>query len=167
MRTPRTWLSVLSCIIPALLSFDILTVLAGQAPKKGSQLTSDQRAAVEKLLRDADELDEISRRGTLSRADLTRYDTVIKGMAGAYVQLSPVLPKTDIRLLLCNMMDGYAQLGKGLFGIPKPVSRDELDARALAAGMRKVLLRKVVQGQLSTAERQLVEMLRKQGQEGC
>jgi len=167
MRASLTWISVLSWIVPALLCFDILTALAGQARKKGDKPTADQRAAVENLLRDSDELDEIYRQGTPSRVDLTRYDSVLKGMAKAYVQLSPTLPKTDIRLLLCNMMYGYAQLGMGLFGIPKPVSRDELDARAVSAGLRKVLLRNALRDQLTAAQRQLIPLLRKQGQEAC
>jgi hypothetical protein len=163
-----TWLLALFCPAASPVHAQTPEKSGKSASKdKGFQLNATQKARIQDLLKGADELDQIYRKGSPGRVDLKAYDRVLQHMARQYLDVSPSLPRNDAPMMLCNMMDGYVQLGSGLFQIRGYVPPAELEARMAAAILRKQLLRNILAGKVTSAQFEILKTLRKQGQEGC
>lgn len=153
-------------VVVLMLSLSLQLLATGPIEAQGKvaapKLRPEQRKAIEQVLSLADTFD-----AQYQRRDLHGADRTIRAMAKGYLGAREKLPKQDTRLLLCNMMDGYTQLGLGLWSIPKAVSEEELAARFLKVSLQKFLLRNHLQGKAPEGQSCMLESLRKQGQEGC
>lgn len=125
-------------------------------------LTDTQKVGVIAIIKGTDEIDVIYDRRSNSRIAVARYTEKFEQTHEKFEQVYAALPKNDARMMLYNMMQGYENVGSLLLAKSQRKSSESPDPMMLAARMRKVLLKKIVDGNLSQDEKRVIEVLRQQ-----
>jgi hypothetical protein len=123
-------------------------------------LSPEQKRWIANVLKETDKLDTIYKRRT---RNANQYVEAGKKAEQEYFSGQDLLPEKDTRrILLTNTMKAYQDVGVLLLANETGQAKESPDALMAAAGMRKVLLRKVVDGKLNAQEKELIDTLRKE-----
>ncbi len=125
-------------------------------------LTNEQKADVLSIVKGIDELDAIYDQRSKKRDSLALYAGKYEQVHEKFEPIHSSLPNGDARMMLYNMMEGYQNVGSVWLGNVQGKIKESPDATMLAARMRKVLLKKILEGNLKPAEIKLLEILRQQ-----
>jgi hypothetical protein len=126
---------------------------SGNDPAKSTALTYAQKANVMRLLKMTDDLDRVFRK----KGDAKEFAKRMAEIEREALELDSSLPRGDAaRDLTMNAIKAYQDAG--LMWVSGQRSRDseEVAAKILDAGMRKALVRKVVQGVMNDREQRLL-----------
>ena len=111
-----------------------------------------------RVLEMTDQLDALYKRGCSS----TEFFAVGSPAESDALKLESQLPKLDPRRdLLVNTFEGYQKVAFGMRRKEQGASSESLDALIAAAGVRKVLLTKILNGYMTPDEKNLYYVWRK------
>jgi hypothetical protein len=133
------------------------------ADRTGS-LDTTARQDIDRIVKLTDDLDAIYDRRSTTTDSWILFSERYLEMIQSFRSIYPLLPKHDARMMLGNVVQGYRNVGGVWMGNLQGSVKEAPDAAVATARMRKVLLNKVIEGDLKSEEVEVLEILREQDQ---
>lgn len=125
-------------------------------------LTDTQKADILVVMKMTEDLDSISKNRRKNKNAWALYVAKYTPTHEKFEQVYSSLPKNDARMMLYNMMEAYENVGSLLLGKFEGKTKESPDDMILVAGIRKALLKRIVEGNLTPEMIKLLEDVRQQ-----
>ena len=125
-------------------------------------MPADKKADVLALMNLTDDLDKVVKNRGKTKNAWALYTAYYTQAHDKFAAIYPSLPKNDARMMLYNMMDAYENVGALMVGKPEVKTNESPDNMLLVADMRKALLKRILDNNLTPDMIKILESLRGQ-----
>ena len=125
-------------------------------------MSANQKADVIAVMNLTDDLDDVGKNRRKTKNAWALYIARYTKAHDKFNEVYPSLPKNDARMMLYNMIDAYENVGSLMLGKYEGKTKESPDTMLMVADIRKALLKRILDSNLTPEMVKILESLREQ-----